>query len=873
MQHVETGAQSQEFEDSILGAALLCVFWYIGQCGGRFLSQHWKYLPIPSAADVTTFAVLSALRPSAERLAATNMTRHVPKTLCRCAIAYKLPVVVEAADKFGSSVEGLAGPLASVFFLTWERSPRSTDDAQGFWLRWVPALRDASMLLLLARMLRAGETAAELLYSSRILTTQRSELRQNTRERRVLAVLRGAVEKQSSEEKPDEKSLLDLDDSVPLAFERACAELIASGSPGSELWLSLASLAEGEDEDSDDFAEFRMKRETSGSSAQDVFKVDGVVLEPEHVAAGARALYRKLAPHGRLNFDKLHTVIENDIETDRLWALLQALDEESEAVKHAGKTVMERSSSMPLDGSESQSAEPKSRSRKIKKTKSSGHIDQTVGVDAFVHLVVSTYKEAARLVSTVGEHSAVFALFCSVLSLLRLSVLVVVAVGRFAPITVLQTLSWLLSSVLLAVSFAWGPVLLDILQSLVLLLHVNPFDTGDMIVFRGNYLQVQQIKLLNTVFRDLCDEEIYIRNSVLYADCEGILNIRRSGRASAAIELLIPPQSATKPNLKALTAAARRYVMAHPETWQEQVSVGVFPTSQPGAAVVVGMEAFPSQGIRLRVSATHQLSKLQDCCPAIFSQVDLKRCLRRADWQSTSSKQALSMLRRYAGSLPTGSSPPEWQLLCRGIRALASEEPGMAAELCAERVCKLADSWPDSEERCRDLISSLLDAMSLERLAEAATALEVFLKRSRASACRLPGSNEPVFHHITFDHLLSTPRLHSLLEAILNTNAADVKAILQRRSASSRTASELLWRYFQRQGHERPAWAQLQRLVEAPEQFYNLKDRIRYLHLAQEQRKSVSSASLQEELSLRLGAAEKLQQPLLQDCCPTCAKR
>ena len=55
-------------------------------------------------------------------------------------------------------------------------------------------------------------------------------------------------------------------------------------------------------------------------------------------------------------------------------------------------------------------------------------------------------------------------------------------------------------------SFAWGPVLLDILQSLVLLLHVNPFDTGDMIVFRGNYLQVQQIKLLNTVFRDLCDE-------------------------------------------------------------------------------------------------------------------------------------------------------------------------------------------------------------------------------------------------------------------------------------------------------------------------------------------------------------------------------
>ena len=39
--------------------------------------------------------------------------------------------------------------------------------------------------------------------------------------------------------------------------------------------------------------------------------------------------------------------------------------------------------------------------------------------------------------------------------------------------------------VLLAVSFAWGPVLLDVMQSLVLLLHVCPFDTGDRIVFRG----------------------------------------------------------------------------------------------------------------------------------------------------------------------------------------------------------------------------------------------------------------------------------------------------------------------------------------------------------------------------------------------------
>ncbi|CAJ1341441.1 unnamed protein product, partial [Effrenium voratum] len=148
-------------------------------------------------------------------------------------------------------------------------------------------------------------------------------------------------------------------------------------------------------------------------------------------------------------------------------------------------------------------------------------------------------------------------LFCSVLRLCRGLTLLVTALGRFAPLSLLQTLSWLISSVLLAVSFAWGPVLLDVMQSLVLLLHVCPFDTGDRIVFRGTTLIVMHIKLLNTVFRDVYDEEIYIRNSVLYADSDGIINLRRSGPACAAVELLVPTRYASKANLKALAAAAR----------------------------------------------------------------------------------------------------------------------------------------------------------------------------------------------------------------------------------------------------------------------------------------------------------------------------
>ena len=49
------------------------------------------------------------------------------------------------------------------------------------------------------------------------------------------------------------------------------------------------------------------------------------------------------------------------------------------------------------------------------------------------------------------------------------------------------------------------------------------------------------INLLNTVFRDVYDQEIYIRNALLYAG-EGIINVRRSGPAYVAIALTIPAQ-------------------------------------------------------------------------------------------------------------------------------------------------------------------------------------------------------------------------------------------------------------------------------------------------------------------------------------------
>ncbi|CAL1146543.1 unnamed protein product [Cladocopium goreaui] len=678
----------------------------------------------------------------------------------------------------------------------------------------LPVLRDASLLLLLNRVLRAGQTAAELMYSSRILSTQRRELWQNTRERRVIACLLAHVMDARNGDEPAAVAVEPLDANAPLAFERACAELITAGSPGSDLWLGMVKLSEEPSEESESSASEEHSPTRRGQA--DILRQEGILCEPKKVEKGATALFRSLVPEGRLSFAQLTAKLQDGAESERFWQLLEALDAPANFKRPRPHRALSRANTAPID-----EASPTPKSRRLGHTKSSGHIEISVGQDAFVQLVVSTYKDSARLVSNVGEHSAIFALFCSVLRLCRLVVVSIVALGRFAPASLMQTLSWLISSVLLAVSFAWGPVLLDVMQSLVLLLHVCPFDTGDRIVFRGQVLVVAHIKLLNTVFRDVYDEEIYIRNAALYAG-DGIINLRRSGPAYVAITLVIPLKFAKKEIFKALTVAAKNYAMSHQETWREQITCGFFPTEQGAGGVEVHMESFPSQALRWRVGVSHQLSKLHSAqvrsdaslfltelieeaeqCPAIFSEIDVRRCTKDA-----SRPAVISVLQRYAAA----KSPPE---AVEGLRNLAAEDAAAAAQLCADKIAALpSDAVLD---HARDLVAALLDAIRLEKLPELSKVLELFLQRTQSWRSGEDKSQQaqPVIHSMVVDHLLSTPRLHGLLDVMVsNSNAVAWAEILQLRANKSRMAAELLWRYHQQRGQVRPEWAQLQRLVE-----------------------------------------------------------
>ena len=98
---------------------------------------------------------------------------------------------------------------------------------------------------------------ASFRYSSRILSTQRRELWQNTRERRVIASLLASAQLEKLSQggqKAKSSSPEPLDEQAPLAFERACAELITAGSPGSDLWQQVARLSEEPAEESDSSA-------------------------------------------------------------------------------------------------------------------------------------------------------------------------------------------------------------------------------------------------------------------------------------------------------------------------------------------------------------------------------------------------------------------------------------------------------------------------------------------------------------------------------------------------------------------------------------------------------------------------------------------
>ncbi|CAJ1417701.1 unnamed protein product, partial [Effrenium voratum] len=311
--------------------------------------------------------------------------------------------------------------------------------------------------------------------------------------------------------------------------------------------------------------------------------------------------------------------------------------------------------------------------------------------------------------------------------------------------------------------------------------------------------------------------------------------LHKSGRMEAVLQSGVLREEPRSGNAQATALALlclqplRDFVISDSTMW---------PVVQMCTALISEVVKEDADGAAGGAVADALCRELQERCPRIFAQVDL-----RLTKETQSQRAVVCVLRRYCSALNGDQLP-------LALRRLAKEDPASASDLCAEKIQEL------QVDDARDLLAALLDAICLDDVPATARAVESFLQRTKSWR----GNSEALIHHMVVDHLLSSPRLHRLLEEMLQSDVVNWAEVLQQRANKSRFAGELLWKYHQQRGHARPAWAQLQRLVETP-QFYSLKDRIRYLHQAKEQKK----AQPKEELSLRLEAAEQLQLPLFNE--------
>eukprot|EP00930_Biecheleria_cincta_P054923 TRINITY_DN41302_c0_g1_i1.p1 TRINITY_DN41302_c0_g1~~TRINITY_DN41302_c0_g1_i1.p1 ORF type:complete len:1429 (-),score=243.59 TRINITY_DN41302_c0_g1_i1:70-4329(-) len=241
---------------------------------------------------------------------------------------------------------------------------------------------------------------------------------------------------------------------------------------------------------------------------------------------------------------------------------------------------------------------------------------------------------------------------------------------------------------------------------------------------------------------------------------------------------------------------------------------------------------------------------LQESCPAIFSQVDLSGSARG----------------RYVR--PTSAGGDRWDALVQTVSTLATEDPKVAAELCAERLLPLPAEGHASAEQALALLEAFLDGLGAEHLrdGQATDALEKLL--AETGSWRLeeePGDNaapQPLVHSIVVDQLLAhAPRFTKALEALWQSKAVDLEALLRTRSVANLAAREQLCRYYQHRGMKSQAKEQLLQLAECPDKEVGLRERIRHLEMAQEQETQETQAK-DSGVAIRLDVGRKLQLPL-----------
>jgi len=216
----------------------------------------------------------------------------------------------------------------------------------------------------------------------------------------------------------------------------------------------------------------------------------------------------------------------------------------------------------------------------------------SVHQDVIAQRVLHTRAETTELVSSICQYNTIFALFRFVVQCLYWTIVSLLALAIFFP-SGFERLCWAFSSLVVALSFIFGSLLREVCESLLLILIIRPFDVGDRVVVHGARLLVVELHVLTTTFLNECNEVVYLRNSLVFQDRDGFVNLSHSENGECMIQLEIVAEDSTPQNVTHLELATRRHCAARPDVWLADVC----GTPSINTAGCVGMTVSMTSGL------------------------------------------------------------------------------------------------------------------------------------------------------------------------------------------------------------------------------------------------------------------------------------
>ncbi|CAO2841981.1 unnamed protein product [Amaranthus hypochondriacus] len=182
--------------------------------------------------------------------------------------------------------------------------------------------------------------------------------------------------------------------------------------------------------------------------------------------------------------------------------------------------------------------------------------------------VVDAYQERKILALSLNDTKTAIEELNKVVSSIVLIEIVIVWNLMMGFLTT-RILVFISSQLLLAV-FMFGNSAKIVVEAIIFVFVMHPFDVGDRCVIDGVQMVVEEMNILTTIFLRYDNEKITYPNSVLAT--KPISNLNRSPEMSDSVEFSID-FSTTVDTIAALKTKIKLYVESKPEIWRPSHSV------------------------------------------------------------------------------------------------------------------------------------------------------------------------------------------------------------------------------------------------------------------------------------------------------------